>query len=601
MKKLKKEANSSLKELEKMRHSCEHVLTMAMLRLWGNKIKAAMGPATEEGFYFDFDSVGIKVSEADFPKIETEMTKIIKEDLSILKGEMTAKEAKKFFNTNIYKGNEYKHEWLNLIKTRGEKISIYWMGKKGKDIPETFVDICSGPHVKSTGQIGAFKLLSVAGAYWHGSEKNKMLTRIYGTCFPTQKELDDYLSNIEEAKKRDHRKLGRELELFTISEEVGPGLTIWLPNGSTIRREIENFMVNEQIRLGYKHVYSPHIGEKSLWVKSGHWDLYREKMYSPMDIEGKEYLVKPMTCPMHIQSYKFKPKSYRDLPFRIAEIASVYRYEQSGELSGLLRARAFTQDDAHIFCTPDQAVDEFLNVFNFIKKLYSVFGMKNYRVRLGVRSKKEKYLGNSKMWQKAEEKALEALKKSKTPYFISEGDAAFYGPKADFLVKDALGREWQCGTVQVDFMLPERFDLKYIDKDGKEKTPVMVHRAPLGSLERWLAILIENYEGAFPVWLSPTQVWVIPVSQKHFAYSNKIAKILLDSNLRVEAKNEDETLSKKIRAGELQKIPYLLIVGDRELKAKTVSIRQRKKGNVGVMKLDSFVVKIKQEIEEKTI
>ncbi|PIP18261.1 MAG: threonine--tRNA ligase, partial [Parcubacteria group bacterium CG23_combo_of_CG06-09_8_20_14_all_35_6] len=457
---LKKEANSSLKELEKMRHSCEHVLTMAMLRLWGNKIKAAMGPATEEGFYFDFDSVGIKVSEADFPKIETEMTKIIKEDLSILKGEMTAKEAKKFFNTNIYKGNEYKHEWLNLIKTRGEKISIYWMGKKGKDIPETFVDICSGPHVKSTGQIGAFKLLSVAGAYWHGSEKNKMLTRIYGTCFPTQKELDDYLSNIEEAKKRDHRKLGRELELFTISEEVGPGLTIWLPNGSTIRREIENFMVNEQIRLGYKHVYSPHIGEKSLWVKSGHWDLYREKMYSPMDIEGKEYLVKPMTCPMHIQSYKFKPKSYRDLPFRIAEIASVYRYEQSGELSGLLRVRAFTQDDAHIFCTPDQAVDEFLNVFNFIKKLYSVFGMKNYRVRLGVRSKKEKYLGNSKMWQKAEEKALEALKKSKTPYFISEGDAAFYGPKADFLVKDALGREWQCGTVQVDFMLPERFDLK---------------------------------------------------------------------------------------------------------------------------------------------
>ena len=601
MKKLKKEANSSLKELEKMRHSCEHVLTMAMLRLWGNKIKAAMGPATEEGFYFDFDSVGIKVSEADFPKIEAEMTKIIKEDLSILKGEMTAEEAKKFFNTNIYKGNEYKHEWLNLIKTRGEKISIYWMGKKGKDIPETFVDICSGPHVKSTGHIGAFKLLSVAGAYWHGSEKNKMLTRIYGTCFPTQKELDDYLSNIEEAKKRDHRKLGRELELFTISEEVGPGLTIWLPNGSTIRREIENFMVNEQIRLGYKHVYSPHIGEKSLWVKSGHWDLYREKMYSPMDIEGKEYLVKPMTCPMHIQSYKFKPKSYRDLPFRIAEIASVYRYEQSGELSGLLRVRAFTQDDAHIFCTPDQAVDEFLNVFNFIKKLYSVFGMKNYRVRLGVRSKKEKYLGNNKMWQRAEEKALEALKKSKTPYFISEGDAAFYGPKADFLVKDALGREWQCGTVQVDFMLPERFDLKYIDKDGKEKTPVMVHRAPLGSLERWLAILIENYEGAFPVWLSPTQVWIIPVSQKHFAYSNKIAKILLDSNLRVEAKNEDETLSKKIRAGELQKIPYLLIVGDRELKAKTVSIRQRKKGNVGVMKLDSFVVKIKQEIEEKTI
>ena len=411
--------------------------------------------------------------------------------------------------------------------------------------------------------------------------------------------MADYLSNIEQAQKRDHRKLGRELELFTISEEVGPGLTIWLPNGSTIRREIENFMVEEQIKLGYKHVYSPHIGEKSLWVKSGHWDLYRQKMYSPMDIEGKEYLVKPMTCPMHIQSYKFKPKSYRDLPFRIAEIASVYRYEKSGELSGLLRVRAFTQDDAHIFCTPDQAVDEFLSVFNFIKRLYSVFGMKDYRVRLGVRSKKEKYLGNSKMWQKAEEKALEALKKSKTPYFISEGEAAFYGPKADFLVKDALGREWQCGTVQVDFMLPERFDLKYIDKDGKEKTPVMIHRAPLGSLERWLAILIENYEGAFPVWLSPVQAMIIPITDKHIKYAKTIENLLKDSQIRVELNDRQETMSKKIRNGELQKIPYLLIVGDRELKAKTVSIRQRKKGDLGAIKLEDFIVKIKQEIEQK--
>ena len=585
---------NSLKELEKMRHSCEHILTQAMLGLWPD-IKMAMGPATEDGFYFDFDASAdpkkapVKISEADFPKIEAEMLKIIKENLPIKKNEVSLDQARQLF-----KGNSYKQEWLDGIKLKKQKPTVYWTGKE-------FVDLCAGPHVSSTGKIGSFKLLSVAGAYWHGSEKNKMLTRIYGTCFSNKKELVDYLFNIEQAKKRDHRKLGRELELFMISEEVGPGLTIWLPNGSTIRREIENFMVEEQIKLGYKHVYSPHIGEKSLWVKSGHWDLYREKMYSPMDIEGKEYLVKPMTCPMHIQSYKFKPKSYRDLPFRIAEIASVYRYEQSGELSGLLRVRAFTQDDAHIFCTPDQAVDEFLSVFNFIKKLYSVFGMKNYRVRLGVRSKKEKYLGNSKMWQRAEEKALEALKKSKTPYFISEGDAAFYGPKADFLVKDALGREWQCGTVQVDFMLPERFDLKYIDKDGKEKTPVMVHRAPLGSLERWLAILIENYEGSFPVWLSPTQVWVIPVSQKHFAYSDKIAKTLLDSNLRVEAKNEDETLSKKIRAGELQKIPYLLIVGDRELKAKTVSVRQRKKGDLGAMKLNGFIVKIKQEIEQKNI
>jgi len=620
-----KNDQKEVKELEKMRHSCEHVLTQAVIKLWPG-IKMAMGPATEDGFYFDFDEgeskggankaahfdfdegeskggankaahfdfdsspnskVQIKISETDFPKIETEMLKIIKQDLPIKKKILSLAQARQLF-----KGNPYKQEWLDEIKAKKQKPTVYWTGKD-------FVDLCAGPHVSSTGKIGAFKLISIAGAYWHGSEKNKMLTRIYGTCFSTKKELTEYLANQEEARKRDHRKLGKELELFTISNEVGPGLTIWLPNGSTIRREIENFMVEEQIKLGYKHVYSPHIGEKSLWVKSGHWDLYREKMYSPMDVEGKEYLIKPMTCPMHIESYKFKPKSYRDLPYRIAETASVYRYEQSGELSGLLRVRAFTQDDAHIFCTPDQAVDEFLSVFNFIKKLYAVFGMKDYRVRLGIRSKKEKYLGNNQMWQKAEVKSIEALKKSKTSYFVSEGDAAFYGPKADFLVKDALGREWQCGTVQVDFMLPDRFDLKYIDKDGKEKTPVMVHRAPLGSLERWLAILIENYEGAFPVWLSPVQVWVIPVSQKHFGYSKKITKSLTDLGLRAEARNEDDTLGKKIRTGELQKIPYLLIVGDRELKAKTVAVRQRKKGDLGAIKLESFISKIKKEINQK--
>ena len=568
------------------RHSCEHVLTQAMIRLWPS-IKMAMGPATDEGFYFDFDPGQVKISEADFPKIEAEMSKIIKANLPIRKKTLTAAEARKLF-----KGNEYKQEWLDEIKAKKQKATVYWTGKE-------FVDLCAGPHVKATGEIGAFKLLSIAGAYWRGSEKNKMLTRIYGTCFPTQKKLNQYLQVVEQAKKRDHRRLGRELELFTINDEVGPGLTIWLPKGSIIRREIENYKVNEQIKMGFQHVYSPHIGRKALWVKSGHWDLYREKMYSPMDIENEEYLVKPMTCPMHIQSYKFKPKSYRDLPFRIAEIASVYRYEQSGELSGLLRVRAFTQDDAHIFCTTDQAVDEFMSVFNFIKKLYSVFGMNDYRVRLGVRSKKEKYLGDNKMWQKAEAKALEALKQSKTPYFISQGDAAFYGPKADFLVKDALGREWQCGTVQVDFMLPERFGLTYVDKDGKEKQPVMIHRAPLGSLERWLAILIESYEGAFPLWLSPVQAWVIPVADRHLDYARRIGQNLRDQGLRIEVRDEQETVSKKIREGELAKVPYLLVVGDREIKGKSVAVRQRKTGDLGPMTLDKFLAKIKTEVIKK--
>ncbi len=590
-----KQASKPADPLYAMRHSCEHVLHQAFLRLYRN-FKEAIGPAINEGFYIDFDpdlsgenKSPLKISEADFPRIEAEMAKIIKENLPIKRKVITSTQAKKLF-----KNNPYKIELIKEHGKKGEKISTYSTGKE-------FIALCAGPHIESTGKIGAFKLLSIAGAYWHGSEKNKMLTRIYGTCFPTQKELDDWLKQQEQAKKRDHRRLGKELELFTINDEVGQGLTIWLPKGSIIRREIEDFMVKEQIKMGYQHVYSPHIGVKSLWVKSGHWDLYREKMYSPMDVEGIEYLIKPMTCPMHIQSYTFKPRSYRDLPFRIAEIASVYRYEQSGELNGLLRVRAFTQDDAHVFCTPDQAVDEFLSVFNFIRRLYKIFGFCHYRVRLGVKSSKEKYLGSNKLWQEAEKKAISALKSSGSDFFISKGDAAFYGPKADFLIKDALGREWQCGTVQIDFMLPERFGLVYTDKDGKEKTPVMIHRAPLGSLERWLAILIENYEGAFPVWLAPVQAQIIPVADRHLEYANKVAKALKDADIRVELKDEQETVSKKIRNGELQKVPYLLIVGDREIQGNTVAVRQRGKGDLGAIPVNVFISKAKKEIEEKTI
>ena len=499
-----------------------------------------------------------------------------------------------------FKGNEYKEELIKGIVDKKEKITIYKSGE--------FLDLCRGGHVDNPKEsLKHFKLLSIAGAYWRGNEKNKMLTRIYGTIFPTKEELDAYLKMIEEAKKRDHRKIGRELELFTINNEVGPGITLWLPNGSIIRREIENYMVKEQTKLGFKHVYSPHIGRKSLWEKSGHWDLYRQKMYSPMDVDGEEYLVKPMTCPMHIQSFTFNPKSYRDLPYRIAEIGSVYRYEQSGELAGLLRVRAFTQDDAHIFCTQEQAVDEFISVFNFINKLYKVFGFKDYRVRLGVRSKKEKYLGEDSLWEKAQEKAIEALDKTGAKYSISEGDAAFYGPKADFMIKDALGREWQCGTVQIDFMLPERFDLKYIDTDGKEKTPVMIHRAPLGSLERFMAILIEQYAGAFPLWLSPIQVAVLPISEKFLEPAEKVKEELLNNNIRVTLNDENKSLGGKIRNSTLQKIPFMIIIGEKEVMGYglgvrgggkiRITVRTREGKNLGMMEVNKFINLLKSQIE----
>jgi len=582
--------DESAQKLLKIRHTTEHVLHTAIQNLYPESEKA-MGPATDDGFYFDFD-LDKKVTEMDFPRIEKEMKRIIKTGAKMVRSEIDAKEAKKLFSSN-----PYKVDWISGIAERGESYSTYQMVVPGGKVIDQ--DLCSGPHLDSLSEIGAFKLLSVAGAYWHGDEKNKMLTRIYGTAFYNKKELDDYIFKIEEAKKRDHRKLGKDLELFTFSNDVGQGLTIWLPNGSIMRREIENYMVKEQTKMGYKHVYSPHIGQKSLWEKSGHWDLYREKMYSPMDVDGIEYLVKPMTCPMHIQTYEFKPRSYRDLPFRIAEVASVYRYEQSGELSGLLRVRAFTQDDAHIFCTPDQVVDEFLSVFSFIQRLYKSFGFTSYRVRLGVRSKKEKYLGDDSLWKKAQDKAISALKKVGADYFISEGDAAFYGPKADFLIKDALGREWQCGTVQIDFMLPERFGLKYTDHEGKERTPIMVHRAPLGSLERFLAILIEQYAGAFPLWISPLQVMVLPISEKYLDYAKTVVSKLSEKDLRVELDISSESVGKKIRNAETKKIPYMLVVGEKEQNTGSVAVRTRGVKEQKTLTVENFVSEALSRISRK--
>lgn len=586
-----------------MRHSCEHVLTQAILKLYPG-IKMAMGPATEEGFYFDFDPGTIKISEADFPKIGAEMEKIIRADLFIKREEISVKEARRLFG-----GNPYKQEWVDEIEQRGEKASIY---RTGKD----FVDLCTGPHVKSTGEIGAFKLLSIAGAYWRGDEKNKMLTRIYGTCFPTKEELEHYLWQIEEAKKRDHRKLGRELGLFIIPEEIGPGLLIWTPKGAVIRREIEKFIIEEQTKRGYQHVYSPHIGRKSLWVTSGHWDLYRDKMYSPMKIDKEDYLVKPMNCPMHMMVYKSQLRSYRDLPLRIAENATVYRYEQTGELTGMIRVRYITQDDSHIFCREDQTVAEFIGVIDYVTFLLAAFKISNFYLRLSLRDpqNKDKYLGSDAVWNEAESKIEKAVKQvGLTPKKV-EGEAAFYGPKLDVMIKDALGREWQCGTIQVDFMLPERFKLEYVDKDGKVKTPVLIHRAPLGSLERWVGLLIEHYAGAFPLWLSPIQVVLIPIAERHVQYAQKIKDILRNNNLRAELDSRNESMQSKIRDATLQKVPFMGIIGDKEVTRSVIpsevegsrsqqklfiSVRTREGKDLGQMTVAQFLKKLKLEIEKR--
>ena len=572
-------------KLKAIRHTTEHILTQAVLKLFP-KVKMAMGPATNDGFYFDFDPNGEEINEKDFPKIEAEMKKIIKANLPLIKEEITIDEGKKLFSDN-----PFKLEWLDEIQKRGEKPTIYRTGNQ-------FVDLCAGPHVASTGEVGAFKLLSIAGAYWHGDEKNKMLTRIYGTAFETQEELDTFLKNLEEAKKRDHRKIGKDLDLFLLSDEVGQGLLLLKPKGAIIRREIENFILKEQTKRGYQHVYTPHIGKKQLWKTSGHWDLYRDKMYSPMKIDKDEYLVKPMNCPFHMMIYKSEKRSYRELPLRIAEIATVYRYEKPGELSGMLRVRHITQDDAHIFCRESQVVDEFIGVFDYMSYLLETFGLKNYYLRLGLRSKKEKYLGNDKIWQKAEEEIVKAVKKKGLEFIKSEGDAAFYGPKLDVIVKDSLGREWQCGTIQVDFMLPERFELEYINEEGKIERPVLIHRAPLGSMERFIAILIENYAGNFPLWLTPIQVKVLPITERNLKYAEEVAAKLREENIRVELDWRNETLGAKIRDAQIEKAYFMAIVGDREEKEKKISVRGRDGKDYGILTLDSFIKDLQEKISK---
>jgi len=577
-------------DLQNLRHTASHLLAAAVLAFYP-KAKITLGPPVDNGFYYDIDFGSEKISEDDLPKIEQKMKELVKKWDKIEGKEISYQEAKK-----IFKDNPYKLELIDEIKSRGEKITIYKSGD--------FVDLCRGGHIDNPSkQLRHFKLLSIAGAYWRGDEKNKMLTRIYGTAFFTKEELEKYLWQIEEAKKRDHRVLGKKLDLFLLSNEVGGGLLLWTEKGAIIRRQIENLIINEQTKRGYLHVYTPHIGKKSLWQTSGHWDLYRDKMYSSMKIDDDEYLVKPMNCPFHMMIYKSHLRSYRELPLRIAEIATVYRYEKAGELSGMLRVRHITQDDSHIFCREDQIVDEFLGVFDYTIYLLKIFGIKDYYLRLGLRSPKEKYLGNDEIWQKAEKEIVKAIEKKKLAFVKSEGDAAFYGPKLDIIIKDVLGREWQCGTIQVDFMLPQRFNLEYIDENGKVKTPALIHRAPLGSLERFVAILIEHYAGSFPFWLSPIQLIILPISDKYFSLAAEIEKVLKNNNFRVQTNLTNETLGKKIRESTLQKIPYMIIIGEREFKAYQetkdlkVSVRTREGKDLGIINVNQFIKQLKEKIE----
>ncbi|HBU06976.1 MAG TPA: threonine--tRNA ligase [Candidatus Magasanikbacteria bacterium] len=587
-------------QLEAMRHSCEHALTMAMMRLWPGKIKAAMGPATDDGFYFDFDSE-VKISEADFDKIEKEMAKIIKDNLPMIKDEMTVAEAREFFSRNTYEGNEYKHEWLDEIEGRGEKVSVYWMGEKGGDMPNTFVDICSGPHVESTGKIGAFKLLKVAGAYWHGDEKNKMLQRVYGTAFATQEDLDKYLTMMEEAKNRDHRKLGVELDLFTFSDLVGPGLALWTPKGTLLRNTLDEYVWQLRKERGYTKVTIPHITKKALYEKSGHWDKFATELFHITTREGHEFAMKPMNCPHHTQIYDHVRRSYRELPQRYAETTMVYRDEQTGELSGLSRVRCITQDDAHVFLRESQVKEEIFKIWDIIEIFYKATGFGKMRVRLSFHDPDhfEKYLGEKEVWERTENQLRELAQERGVEVFEAKGEAAMYGPKVDFIAVDSIGREWQVATVQLDRNLPERFDLNCINEKGEQERIVMLHAAIMGSIERFLSILIEHHAGAFPVWMAPVQIQLVPVSAKHVEGAKNLLTELVELGIRVDIDEADETVGNKVRKAVGQKIPYIVVVGDKELAGEDWMIRVRGQENQEKMKKEEFVEKVLDETRER--
>lgn len=559
-------------------HTTSHIMAQAMKRLYPN-VRLAIGPSIDNGFYYDFD-MEKAFSEEDLEKLESEMKKVIKEDIEITRDTLTRKEAIEFMQS---KDEDYKVELINDLPEDAE-ISFYSQGD--------FTDLCAGPHLMTTGKVKAVKLLSVSGAYWRGNEKNKMLQRIYGISFPKSSELDEYLNRLEEAKKRDHRKLGKELDLFMIADE-GPGFPFFLPKGMVLRNTLEDFWRKKHRESGYQEIKTPIILNEELWHRSGHWDHYKENMYFTK-IDEENYAIKPMNCPGGMLSYKRKMHSYRDLPERVAELGLVHRHELSGTLHGLMRVRCFTQDDAHIFCLPEQIKSEIGNLMNLIDEIYSLFGFK-YHVELSTRP--EDSMGSDEQWNSAINSLKEALESKGVNYIVNEGDGAFYGPKIDFHLEDSIGRTWQCGTIQLDFQMPEKFELEYIGSDGEKHRPVMLHRVVFGSIERFIGILIEHYAGAFPTWLAPIQVKILPISENHLEYANVVRDNLFAKGIRVEVDERSEKIGYKIREAQLQKIPYMLILGEKEIENKKVGVRSRKDGDIGQMDLSEFMDKVNYEID----
>ena len=570
-------------------HSTSHLMAHAIQEIYP-EAKFGVGPAIEVGFYYDID-INSQLSEEDLKVVEKKMAQLTQEDSPFVREDLSKNAAIDFFKQ---KGDNYKIEILSGIDENTQGISIYEEG--------SFTDLCRGPHLPSTGKIKYFKLLNISGSYWRGDEKNKQLQRIYGISFPKKKMLDDYLIFLEEAKKRDHRKLGKDLELFFFSPNVGAGLPLWLPKGTVLRETLEKFLREEQTKRDYLPVITPHIGNINLYKTSGHYPYYSDSQFPPLKFGDREeeYLLKPMNCPHHFQIYASKQRSYRDLPIRYAEFGTVYRYEQSGELNGLTRVRSFSVDDSHMFVRQDQLKSELCNVIDLIQYVFKVMGFEDFTTQLSFRDdNKEKYGGDIELWEKAQKEIKEAADEMKLKYTIEEGEAAFYGPKIDFLVKDVLGRKWQLGTVQIDYVMPERFNLEYIGSDGQKHRPVVIHRAPFGSLERFIGVLIEHYAGEFPLWLAPIQVAVIPVSQHFLEYSQKIYNELKSKSIRVELDERNEKVGYKIRDWETQKVPYMLIIGEKEANAQNISVRKHKVGDLGALSLSEFISKISDEIKNK--
>jgi len=571
-------------------HSSAHLMAEAIEALFPGT-KFGIGPAIENGFYYDVDpGEDVVLKDSDLANIEKKMKDLVSQKLVYEREEISKQEALDLFNK---KGDEYKTELITDLEDG--TISLYKQGG--------FTDLCRGPHLPDTSPIKAIKLLSIAGAYWRGDEKRRQLTRIYGITFPKQKMLEEYLVLMEQAKERDHRKVGKELELFTFSQKVGSGLPLWLPKGAQLRERLENFLKQVQRKHGYEPVITPHIGQKELYVTSGHYEKYGEDSFQPIHTpqEGEEFLLKPMNCPHHCEIYKFKPRSYRDLPVRYAEFGTVYRYEQSGELHGLTRVRGFTQDDAHIFCRPDQLKDEFKKVIDIVHYIFKALDFNDYITQISLRDKEDhsKYIGSEENWEKAEQAIIEAAEEKGLETVVEYNEAAFYGPKLDFMVRDALGRKWQLGTIQVDYNLPERFELEYIGSDNQKHRPIMIHRAPFGSMERFVAVLIEHTGGKFPLWLTPDQVVILPISEKYHDYAEKVSNYLNNCDIRTLIDERGEKIGKKIRDNELKRIPYLLIVGEKEVDSETVAVRRQGEGDQGIMKLEEFADFLNKEVENQ--